>query len=133
MFDFSKKCTVLVLDRSGDAVTPLLTPWTYEAMLHELIPGGIVDNTVAVRAEPGVVRPSPPMPSLLVSRTVSRFICSIVGLQGTLYLHACEKQWLVHIMVCGTHSLLSGRSSERRVCCSLPVVKTSLNKYNLAS
>lgn len=65
VFDFSKKCTVLVLDRSGDAVTPLLTPWTYEAMLHELIPGGIVDNTVAVRAETGVVRaPLPPFPSL---------------------------------------------------------------------
>ena len=84
MFDFSKKCTVLVLDRSGDAVTPLLTPWTYEAMLHELIPGGIVDNTVAVRAETGVVRPAPlRLPS--VSGPLSRFICSSsVGMQYIL-------------------------------------------------
>lgn len=70
VFDFSKKCTVLILDRSGDAVTPLLTPWTYEAMLHELIPGGIVDNTVAVRAETGVVSPLPThaVPSSFFSR-----------------------------------------------------------------
>ena len=128
MFDFSKKCTVLVLDRSGDAVTPLLTPWTYEAMLHELIPGGIVDNTVAVKAETGVVCPSPPMPSLRVSRTVSRFICRIIGLQGTLYLHTCEVELLVFIMACGTYSVLSGSSSERRVWCSLPVVETSLDE-----
>jgi hypothetical protein len=56
IYDFNKKCTVLILDRSGDPVTPLLTPWTYEAMLHEFIPGGIMDNTVALRADTGVVR-----------------------------------------------------------------------------
>jgi hypothetical protein len=66
VFDFSKKCTVLILDRSGDAVTPLLTPWTYEAMLHEFIPGGIVDNTVAVRAASGVVRLLPDLFNLLL-------------------------------------------------------------------
>jgi hypothetical protein len=48
VYHFNKKCTVLVLDRCGDAVTPLLTPWTYGAMLHEFLDGGIADNTVQV-------------------------------------------------------------------------------------
>eukprot|EP00796_Vickermania_ingenoplastis_P004986 gene4986-3581_t len=30
-------CVLLILDRMDDPVTPLLMPWTYEAMIHELI------------------------------------------------------------------------------------------------
>ena len=33
---------LLILDRKDDPVTPLLTQWTYQAMVHELI--GIQDN-----------------------------------------------------------------------------------------
>ena len=31
------ECTVLLVDRFEDACTPLLMPWTYEAMLHEFL------------------------------------------------------------------------------------------------
>lgn len=46
IFDFGSRSTpiVLILDRKDDPVTPLLTQWTYQAMVHELI--GIDDNTV---------------------------------------------------------------------------------------
>lgn len=46
MFDFGSRSTpvVLLLDRKDDPVTPLLTQWTYQAMVHELV--GIKDNTV---------------------------------------------------------------------------------------
>ena len=40
------ECTVLIVDRSEDACTPLLTPWTYEAMLHEFL--GMELNTVVI-------------------------------------------------------------------------------------
>lgn len=39
-----KLCTVLVLDRQADPVTPLLNQWTYQAMVHELL--GIEGNRV---------------------------------------------------------------------------------------
>lgn len=55
VYHFNKKCTVLVLDRCSDAVTPLLTPWTYGAMLHEFLEGGITDNTVQVPSVSGQV------------------------------------------------------------------------------
>lgn len=43
-------CVVLIIDRMDDPITPLLTQWTYEAMVHELI--GVVDgNKVVVSAE----------------------------------------------------------------------------------
>ncbi|PNW80892.1 hypothetical protein CHLRE_07g333950v5 [Chlamydomonas reinhardtii] len=48
VFDFgasrSAPPVVLLLDRRDDPVTPLLTQWSYQAMVHELI--GIHDNTV---------------------------------------------------------------------------------------
>ncbi|PBJ67879.1 putative vacuolar protein sorting-associated protein [Trypanosoma cruzi] len=33
----NKDSLLLILDRSSDVLTPLLTPWTYQAMLHEYI------------------------------------------------------------------------------------------------
>ena len=45
--------TVLViLDRREDPVTPLLTQWTYQAMVHQLI--GINNNRVSLAGVPGV-------------------------------------------------------------------------------
>ena len=44
----------LVLDRRDDPVTPLLSQWTYQAMVHELIPGGIKNNLVDLRSLKGV-------------------------------------------------------------------------------
>lgn len=45
VFDFGSRSSlvVLLLDRRDDPVTPLLTQWTYQAMIHELV--GIKDNT----------------------------------------------------------------------------------------
>lgn len=37
---------ILIVDRSIDPVAPLLTPWTYQSMLHEHI--GVVANTVTL-------------------------------------------------------------------------------------
>lgn len=45
---------LLVLDRRDDPVTPLLSQWTYQAMVHELLPGGIRNNTVDMRHVKGV-------------------------------------------------------------------------------
>lgn len=53
LFDFGEResgsnSTVLVLDRREDPVTPLLSQWTYQAMVHELL-GGLKDNVVRLR------------------------------------------------------------------------------------
>lgn len=49
--DLNKKSDVppvlLLLDRKNDPITPLLTPWTYQSMLHELI--GIKKNIVELQ------------------------------------------------------------------------------------
>jgi len=53
LFDFRRRDTnpvVLILDRMQDPLTPLVTPWTYEAMIHELI--GIKNNRVNLRHSP---------------------------------------------------------------------------------
>ncbi|VDM03597.1 unnamed protein product [Schistocephalus solidus] len=52
LFDFRRSessPTLLILDRRQDPITPLLTQWTYEAMIHELI--GIKNNRVAFSPE----------------------------------------------------------------------------------
>ena len=43
---------LLVLDRREDPVTPLLSQWTYQAMVHHLI--GINNNRVSLAGVPGV-------------------------------------------------------------------------------
>ena len=43
---------LLVLDRKDDPITPLLTQWTYQAMVHEMI--GINDNRVDMSRAPGI-------------------------------------------------------------------------------
>lgn len=44
-------CTVLLLDRRADPVTPLLNQWTYQAMVHELV--GIENNRVELASAAG--------------------------------------------------------------------------------
>ena len=45
---------LIILDRREDPVTPLLTQWTYQAMVHQLI--GINNNRVSLVGVPGVNR-----------------------------------------------------------------------------
>eukprot|EP00727_Mastigamoeba_balamuthi_P005873 m51a1_g1905 putative sec1-like family protein (888) ;mRNA; r:787917-791825 len=58
VFDFRKTepaPILLILDRRDDPVTPLLTQWTYQAMVHELL--GITRNRVDLSRAPGVTTP----------------------------------------------------------------------------
>mmetsp|Transcript_15674 Transcript_15674/g.28048 ORF Transcript_15674/g.28048 Transcript_15674/m.28048 type:complete len:588 (-) Transcript_15674:346-2109(-) len=50
-FDFGAQRSplLLILDRNDDPVTPLLSQWTYQAMIHELV--GIQDNVVTMTHE----------------------------------------------------------------------------------
>ena len=43
---------MLILDRREDPVTPLLSQWTFQAMVHQLI--GINNNQVSLARVPGV-------------------------------------------------------------------------------
>lgn len=55
LFEFRKPDTPLVLllvDRRNDPITPLLTPWTYQAMVHQLF--GIINNRVDLAQVPGI-------------------------------------------------------------------------------
>jgi vacuolar protein sorting-associated protein 45 len=55
IFQFSRSTDgpmVLILDRMDDPVTPLLTQWTYQAMVHELL--GLDRNRVVLKGAPGV-------------------------------------------------------------------------------
>ncbi len=38
---------MIITERKQDVVTPLLTPWTYEAMLHEFF--GIFNNKIDIK------------------------------------------------------------------------------------
>lgn len=49
-----KGCLLLVLDRVDDPVTPLLSQWTYQAMVHELL--GLNNNRVILRGAPNVTK-----------------------------------------------------------------------------
>ena len=55
LFDFRRTDTppiLLLLDRRDDPITPLLTQWTYQAMVHELL--GIVNGRVDLSDVPDV-------------------------------------------------------------------------------
>lgn len=55
LFDFRKVDTppiLLILDRREDPLTPLLTQWTYQAMVHELV--GIHSGRVDLRDVPDI-------------------------------------------------------------------------------
>jgi vacuolar protein sorting-associated protein 45 len=53
-FDFVKQedTMLLILDRRDDPITPLLTQWTYQAMVHELL--GLNYNRVVLKGAPHV-------------------------------------------------------------------------------
>jgi vacuolar protein sorting-associated protein 45 len=54
VFQFKKKhgTLLLILDRRDDPVTPLLSQWTYQAMVHELL--GINNHRVLLKGAPNV-------------------------------------------------------------------------------
>ncbi|KAJ8291676.1 Vacuolar protein sorting-associated protein 45 [Rhodotorula toruloides] len=55
LWEFRKTATaplLLILDRRNDPVTPLLTQWTYQAMVHELL--GITNGRVSLADAPDV-------------------------------------------------------------------------------
>jgi hypothetical protein len=55
LFEFRKTDTppiLMVVDRRDDPVTPLLTQWTYQAMVHELL--GIKNGRVNLSDVPGI-------------------------------------------------------------------------------
>jgi vacuolar protein sorting-associated protein 45 len=55
LFDFRKPDTppiLLIIDRRDDPVTPLLTQWTYQAMVHELM--GIKNGRVDLGVVPDI-------------------------------------------------------------------------------
>ena len=54
IFDFRRQegSMLLILDRRDDPITPLLTQWTYQAMVHELL--RINNNRVSLAGAPGV-------------------------------------------------------------------------------
>jgi len=56
LFDFrrSEGPLLLILDRRDDPVTPLLTQWTYQAMVHELL--GLNHNRVVLKGVPGIAK-----------------------------------------------------------------------------
>jgi len=51
-FSGSAPSTLLILDRREDPVTPLLSQWTYQAMLHQLLT--INNNRLSLAGAPGV-------------------------------------------------------------------------------
>ncbi|XP_061110692.1 vacuolar protein sorting-associated protein 45 isoform X1 [Conger conger] len=55
LFEFRKTEVpplLLIVDRSDDAITPLLNQWTYQAMVHELL--GLNNNRIDLSRVPGV-------------------------------------------------------------------------------
>jgi vacuolar protein sorting-associated protein 45 len=54
IFHFRKKSNVLllVLDRRDDPVTPLLSQWTYQAMVHELL--GLNNHRIILKGAPNI-------------------------------------------------------------------------------
>jgi vacuolar protein sorting-associated protein 45 len=75
VFDFRRSQDgplVLVLDRMDDPVTPLLTQWTYQAMVHELL--GINNNRVSLKDTPGAK--SKDLEEVVLSSTQDEFFRS---------------------------------------------------------
>jgi vacuolar protein sorting-associated protein 45 len=70
VFDFRRSDgpLLLILDRRDDPVTPLLTQWTYQAMVHELL--GIHNNRVVLRGAPGIRKD---LEEVVISSTQDQF------------------------------------------------------------
>mmetsp|Transcript_110918 Transcript_110918/g.312690 ORF Transcript_110918/g.312690 Transcript_110918/m.312690 type:complete len:575 (-) Transcript_110918:79-1803(-) len=59
---------LLLLDRRNDPVTPLLNQWTYQAMLHELLP--MENNRIDMSKVPGI---RPELKEIVMSTTQDQF------------------------------------------------------------
>jgi len=70
IFDFRRNegPLLLILDRRDDPVTPLLSQWTYQAMVHELL--GLNNNRVTMKGAPGIKKD---MEELVLSATQDQF------------------------------------------------------------
>ncbi|KAH7340566.1 vacuolar protein sorting-associated protein 45 [Rhizoctonia solani] len=69
---------LLILDRRNDPVTPLLTQWTYQAMVHELLeiqPGGRVDLNMVpdIRPELQQITLTPPTDPFFAQNLFANF------------------------------------------------------------
>ncbi|CAH0490209.1 unnamed protein product [Peronospora farinosa] len=76
LFDFRRPEVtplVYVMDRKDDPVTPLLTQWCYQAMVHELL--GLHENRVDLRDAPSVPKD---MMELVLSTTSDEFFAQHV-------------------------------------------------------
>jgi vacuolar protein sorting-associated protein 45 len=69
-FDFARQedTMLLILDRRDDPVTPLLTQWTYQAMVHELL--GLNYNRVILKGAPNIAKD---MEEIVLSCTQDEF------------------------------------------------------------
>lgn len=63
-------CLLLILDRRDDAATPLLTQWTYQAMVHELL--GIHNNRIDM-SQAGAMRDSKDIKELVLNSEQDAF------------------------------------------------------------
>jgi hypothetical protein len=73
LFDFRPTQTppvLVILDRLNDPVTPLLTQWTYQAMVHELL--GIINGRVDLSLVPDI---SPELKVWPISNDATLFDC----------------------------------------------------------
>lgn len=70
VFDFRRQegPVLLILDRRDDPVTPLLTQWTYQAMVHELL--GLNNNRVVLKGAPNI---SKDLEEVVLSTTQDQF------------------------------------------------------------
>lgn len=76
LFDFGRRADtapiLLILDRRNDPVTPLLSQWTYQAMVHELL--GIQNGRVDLSAVPDVRPELKVSPETLVRVLLLRYV-----------------------------------------------------------
>ena len=75
IFHFRKKSQrgtlLLVLDRRDDPVTPLLSQWTYQAMVHELL--GLNNHRVILKGAPNIAQD---LEEVVLSSTQDEFFCA---------------------------------------------------------
>ena len=65
---------LLILDRRDDPVTPLLTQWTYQAMVHHLL--GVNYNRVSLKGVPGI---QPDLEEVVLSTTSDPFFAKNIN------------------------------------------------------
>ena len=106
LWEFRRTATaplLLILDRRNDPVTPLLTQWTYQAMVHELL--GITNGRVSLEDVPEVrdelkvrmlcslLRPMPPKSFDTYTRTQSIGDCLVAGARSLFRQQLVRQLW----------------------------------------